>query len=115
MRDDFAAWLATSYKTRTGGHLVIEAQRDAVSRCRRVEAFEGDLDMHYDRDQMHDLIARFTFSRHDSGPAHQVKIVGDVYEGTASLRSALRLYQQFRGSRAACERGGCDRRNILIL
>lgn len=98
MRDDFATWLATTYKTRTGSRLVVAAQRDAISRCRRVEASEGDLDAHYDRDQMHDLLARFTLSRHDIAPAHQIEIVGDVYNGTASLRNALRLYQQFRHS-----------------
>lgn len=96
MRDDFADWLATTYKTRTGGRLVIAAQNDAVSRCRRVEASEGDLDSHYERDQMRDVLARFTFSRHDLAPAHQIEISGDVYNGTASLRNALRLYQEFR-------------------
>jgi len=98
MRDDFAAWLAKTYKTRTCGRLVVAAQRDAVSRCRRVEASEGDLDTHYDRDEMHILLARFTFSRHDLAPAHQIEISGDVYNGTASLRNALRLYREFRQS-----------------
>ena len=93
MRDDFAAWLAKTYKTRTGGRLVVAAQRDAVSRCRRVEASEGDLDTHYDRDEMRDVLARFTFSRHDIAPAHQIEISGDINNGTASLRNALRLYR----------------------
>jgi hypothetical protein len=83
-----------------GGRLVVAAQRDAVSRCRRVEASEGDLDTHYDRDEMHDLLARFTFSRHDIAPAHHIEISGDVYNGTASLRNALRLYGEFRESSA---------------
>jgi hypothetical protein len=47
---------------------------------------------------MRDLLARFTFSRHDLAPAHQIEISGDLYNGTASLRNALRLYQQFRES-----------------
>jgi|ERR1051325_3104823 hypothetical protein len=98
MRDDFATWLATTYKTRAGGRLVVAAQRDAISRCRRVEASEGDLDSHYERDQMRALLERFTMSRHDLAPAHQIEISGNVYNGTASLRNALRLYQQFRES-----------------
>jgi phage-related baseplate assembly protein len=99
MRDEyFAAWLSTTYKTHAGATLVVAAQRDAVSRCRRVEASEGDLDAHYERDQMRDLVARFTFSRHDVAPADEIEILGDVYEGTASLRRALRLYQEFRES-----------------
>jgi hypothetical protein len=108
MRDEFATWLAQSYKPRTGGRLVVAAQRDAVSRCRRVEASEGDLDTHYDRDQMHGLLTLFTFSRDDAAPAHQIEIAGDVYKGTASLRNALRLYQQFRESsgNARVMRGG---------
>ena len=96
MRDEFAGWLAMTYKTRIGGRLIVAAQRDAISRCRRVEASEGDLDAHYDRDQMQDVLERFTYSRHDIEPAHLIQISGDVYNGTASLRNALHLYQQFR-------------------
>lgn len=98
MSDDFAAWLETSYTTATGSRLVVAAQRNAVSRCRRVEIVEGDLDVHYERDRMDRLIERFTYSRHDTAPAHRIEIVGDVYNGTASLRRALRLYQLFRES-----------------
>jgi hypothetical protein len=98
MSDDFATWLARTHKTRAGGRLVLNARRDALSRCRRVEASEGDVDEHYARDQMHDLLTRFTFSRYDLAPAHRIEIVGDVYKGTATLRNALRLYQQFRES-----------------
>jgi hypothetical protein len=47
---------------------------------------------------MRDLLARFTLSRHDLAPAHQIEISGDMYNGTASLRNALCLYQQFRES-----------------
>lgn len=96
MNDEFAEWLASTYKTRAGGRLIVAAQRDAISRCRRVEASEGNLDAHYDRDRMQDVLERFTYSRHDSQPAHQIQISGDVYNGTASLRNALRLYQRFR-------------------
>jgi hypothetical protein len=96
MRVDFAAWLANTYRTRSGGRLVPAAQRDAVSRCKRVEAAEGDLDPHYDRDQMRELVSRFTFSRNDLAPLHDIEILADIYNGTASLRNALILYQQFR-------------------
>jgi hypothetical protein len=96
MNEEFAGWLASTYKTRGDGRLVAAAQRDAVSRCRRVEAAEGDLDAHDERDRMRDLIERFTYSRGDSAPTHQIQISGDVYSGTASLRNALRLYQEFR-------------------
>jgi hypothetical protein len=96
MKDDFAEWLATTYKTRGGGRLVAAAQRDAISRCRRVEESDSDLDVHYDRDGMREILERFTYSREDTEPAHQIRISGDLYTGTASLRNALRLYQQFR-------------------
>lgn len=96
MQDDFARWLATTHKTRAGVVLVVAAQRDAISRCRRVEAVEGDLDAHYDRDQMRDLLERFTVSHDAIRPSHRIEISGDVYNGTASLRNALRLYQEFR-------------------
>ena len=35
-----------------------------------------DAMLHYDRAQMHELPARFTLSRHDLAPAHQIEISG---------------------------------------
>jgi hypothetical protein len=102
---EFADWLANAYRTRTGTRLIVAAQRDAISRCRRVERHEGDLDRHYLQDRMNALIVRFEYSTEDAVrcllPGHAVPISGDLREGTASLKSALMLYRAFRGSRLA--------------
>jgi len=96
---EFVYWLANIYLTRVGTPLTVAAQRDAISRCRRVERYEGDLDRHYSRDRMRYLIDRFEYSTEAAArrlPAtHAVPITGDVREGTASLKSALKLYCAF--------------------
>ena len=68
--------------------------------CKRVEAFEGDLDTHWDADGLDGLIGRLTYSRDDERnrrpPKHKVPIDGDIYNGTATLKNAVRLYREFR-------------------
>jgi hypothetical protein len=99
----FARWLANDYVTRSGGSLGAAPQHDAVSRCRRVERYEGDLHAHYSRDRMKHLIGKFEYSTDDERnhipPAHSVPISGDIRTGTASLKSALILYRSFLESR----------------
>ena len=71
-----------------------------VSNCRRVERYEGDLDVHFQGDGMASLMRSLTYSMEDSKwnhPArHNIPIVGDVRNGTATLKQAAGLYQQFR-------------------
>jgi len=102
---EFTRWLADEYVTRDGGRLQPAPQRDALSRCRRVERYEGDLDAHYARDRMKRLIESFEYSSDDArlrhSPAHSVPITGDVRTGTASLKTALTLYRAFVDSRPA--------------
>jgi hypothetical protein len=100
MKDlEFAHWLANIYLTRAGRRLVVAAQRDAISRCCRVERYEGDLDRHYSRDRMRTLIDRFEYSTEAAtrrlAAGHTVPITGDMHDGTASLKSALKLYRAF--------------------
>ena len=40
-----------------------------ISNCRRVEAFEGDLDAMYDADHLHGMIERLTSPRWRNGTA----------------------------------------------
>lgn len=106
MKDsEFGHWLANVYLTWAGTRLIVAAQRDAISRCRRVERYEGDLEGHYSLDRMRALIDRFEYSTEAATrrlPAeHTVPISGDVREGTASLKSALRLYKAFLAARSA--------------
>lgn len=73
-----------------------------LSNCRRVEKFEGDLDTHYAADGLAGLMDRLTFSREDERYGrkvrHGVPIDGDVCNGTATLRQAVKLYREFRRS-----------------
>ena len=73
-----------------------------VSNCRRVERYEGDLDVHFQTDGMASLMRNLTYSTEDSNlnrPAqHNIPIVGDVRNVTATLKQATGLYQQFRQS-----------------
>ena len=63
-----------------------------ISNCRRVERHEGDLDGHYDSDALGGLLQRLDPRQ----PGHGIPISGDVYNGTATLKSAVALYRDFR-------------------
>lgn len=82
--------------------------RTRFSNCKRVEAFEGDLDEQWEADELAGLIGRLTYSkkneRSGARPKHRIPIVGDVYTGTATLKNAVRLYRGFRGSEGRTNR-----------
>ena len=63
-----------------------------ISNCRRVERHEGDLDVHYDFDELDGLLQRLK----PGEPEHGIPIAGDVYNGTATLKNAVSLYFDFR-------------------
>ena len=63
-----------------------------ISNCKRVEYHEGDLDAHYDADGLVGLMDRLNAKR----PEHRVPINGNIYNGTATLKSAVGLYRDFR-------------------
>ena len=73
-----------------------------ISNCRRVEKFEGDLAAFFDADGLSGLLERLTYStddaRHRRRPRHKIPINGDVRRGTATLKTAVRLYRDFRYS-----------------
>ncbi len=77
-----------------------DAVDDCLSRCKRLEKHEGDLDAHFDDDRMEDLIDRLAYSTEDERrgrqPRHKVHIDGNQREGSASLKKAARRYRDFR-------------------
>lgn len=100
MKDnDFENWLIETYKTQDGGRLQNRPISDALSRCRRVEKYEGDLDAHYHKDKMKNLFYKLTYSKDDEEtgvtPRHSIPIQGNIYNGTSSLKNAVNLYRQF--------------------
>ena len=76
--------------------------RARIASCRRVERCEGDLDQHFDSDQCRGLLWRLTYSAEDRNqerpPKHNIPINGNVVTGSATLKRAIILYVQFRGS-----------------
>ena len=74
--------------------------RSRTANCGRLTQYEGDLDGHFDRDGMEELLARLTYSTDDQRrglpPRHRVPIDGDIRDGTATLKSAAKLYREFR-------------------
>ena len=71
-----------------------------ISNCRRVEHYEGDLDAHYDADGLAGLMDRLN----PRGPEHKIPINGNIYNSTATLKSAVSLYRDFRN--AGCGTAG---------
>ena len=95
MREDaFRSWLLSN-RSYDGGTI-----NSRVSNCKTVEGSEGDLDEHFEQDRLRGLVEKLTYSKADerqNRPArHQIPINGNVYNGTATLRSAVSLYKQFR-------------------
>ena len=88
---------------------------DIISRCNRIEDYEGDLDGHFDEDRMAGLFERLKYSKTDKRnkerPRHNIPIRdgADEYEGTATLRTAARRYKEFRECLA---RQGAEKRRI---
>lgn len=71
-----------------------------VSNCAKVERYEGDLDVHYERDRLAALLQRLTYSiddeRYELPAKHAVPIKGNIRRTTATLKSAVTLYRDFR-------------------
>ena len=94
--ESFAAWLDTKrgLNARTIG--------SRISNCKRVETYEGDLDAQFRVDGLASLMDRLTYSTEDRQyrrrPKHKVPINGNLHNGTATLKAAVRLYQEFRRS-----------------
>ena len=73
-----------------------------LSNCRRIEMFEGDLDDHFNKDSGVNLSNRLQYSTQDQKNStqakHSIPINGNIYNGTATFRSAASLYFKFRSS-----------------
>ena len=106
LKDEFTRYLR---EARGFGKNVVATQ---LARCRRLEKYQGDLDAHFDHDGMDDLIGDLTYTAEDkrrgAPPKHRVPIDGDMLKGAAALKSAARLYRDFRaggGERSRPHRG----------
>ena len=81
-------------------HLQENTATSRLNNCIRVCEFEGDLDVHYSRDRCRNLLKRLAYSAYDfenhMPPRHNIPINGNIYTGTATLRSAVQLYINYR-------------------
>lgn len=80
-------------------------QGSIFSTAKRIERHEGDLDAHFERDGMRDLVSRLTYTPSDrdsrSEPEHSIPINGkkgyqSIYEGTLTLLDAAKKYRDFK-------------------
>ncbi len=78
---------------------------DYISRRKRVEKHEGNLDIHFKHDRGQSLIHKLTYTKEDEQnccePLHSIPFKGKkgyktIYEGTASLRKAVNAYFEFK-------------------
>ena len=78
---------------------------DYISRSKRVEKHEGNLDLYFKTDGGASLIRKLTYSKEDEkscrAPLHSIKFTGTkgyktIYDGTASLKNAIEAYFEFK-------------------
>lgn len=96
---EFEAWLSASYRTPAGDPMDARTVGSRFSGTRRIENALGDLDAHWSRDRGRSVVAKFQYSRADASrgvsPRHGIRIDGDPYTGTATLRRSAVLYFEF--------------------
>jgi hypothetical protein len=94
LKEDFCNWLLVKKydNTRTIG--------SRTANCARVCEYEGDLDEHYAKDACEALIKSLSYSAEDERlkrpQKHKIPIDGNVRNGTATLKQAVRLYAKFK-------------------
>ena len=73
-----------------------------MSNCKRVEKYEGNLNDHYNEDELKGLEEQLSYSKIDERngkpPRHEVLINGNICKGTATLKQAVKLYSKFKVS-----------------
>ena len=80
---------------------------DYISRCKRVERYEGDLDSNFIKDGGANIIRKLTYTKEDEKmcrqPIHSIEFKGSkgfttIFDGTHSLRNAVESYFEFKRS-----------------
>jgi hypothetical protein len=93
-KDEFKSWLQAKYPD---SNLTV---RNRITNCNTVENNYGDLDEFYKKDRCNALIEEFNYSTDDEReqrtPNHRVPIEGNIRTGSATLKSAIKLYVEFR-------------------
>lgn len=66
-----------------------------INNLKRIEKHYGDLDEIFEKDQFLKLFSLFTLKKRQKAK-HQIEIKGEAYTGTATLKSALGLYYEYK-------------------
>jgi hypothetical protein len=106
---EFFKWLINN------GHAENTA-RSRTANCKRVCEYEGDLDKLYKADHCQNLLNRLKYTSEDQAhnrrALHAVPIEGNIYNGTATLRSAVNLYIEFLKNRNTTTSSGKQQSNV---
>ena len=109
--DKFKTWLED--KEYTPGTI-----QNRISNCRNVENYEGDLDEHFIKDYGTSLIERLSYSTADERdnlpPNHKVPINGNIRNGSATLKQAVKLYMDFMKEKKVDYKSNIFRTNPMI-
>jgi hypothetical protein len=93
-KDSFINWLTDVREFKKS------VVQDRVSNCKKVAIHHGDLDQHFKKDKGEELMELLVYSKadhRDNLPTkHSIPINGNLYEGTASYRQAVRRYMDFK-------------------
>ncbi|RYG89116.1 MAG: hypothetical protein EON59_02060 [Alphaproteobacteria bacterium] len=111
-REAFKAWLVAQNQAPS-------SVSTRLSDTARVEGAYGDLDGHYDADELQGLLATFAYSAQDRASQKpnptSLEINGDLYDGLATYRSALSTYARFRASADDPQERQADRIRRFVL
>ena len=90
--------------------------RSRTANCKRVCEYEGDLDKLYKADHCQNLLNRLKYTSedqaHNQRTLHAVPIDGNIYNSTATLRSAVNLYIEFLKNRNTATSSGKQQSNV---
>jgi hypothetical protein len=92
--NEFITWLTNEKKIKP----LVALSR--ASNCRKVEKEYGDLDSHYELDKGVALLTLLKYSKEDERQKRPTKsniiLEGNIYNGLATLRQAIRRYIEFK-------------------
>ena len=93
MESDFYNWLLNKYGDKG-------TARSRKTNCLAVSKYEGDLDVHFSKDSCQTIIPKLNYSaddeRNNRQPKHKIPINGNIRNGTATLKQAVKLYVEFK-------------------
>jgi len=97
LEDEFYSWLLKKYNNQEG------VAKSRKTNCLTVCKYEGDLDIHFEKDSCHTVIDKLSYSIEDEShkrqPRHKIPINGNIRNGSATLKQAVKLYVDFRKSK----------------